>query len=113
MQPSFIRGSAAACSRSTEEPPHHCPVVQLSRSSPAAIHNVGADTSSALIVGLTELLEFQRPGREHKTDQVAVDGLGAGLLGLAPSEVGFIVEAEKAGLGVSDWKSLKHEDIPA
>ncbi len=46
-------------------------------------------------------------------DQVAVDALGAGLLGLAPSEVGFIVEAEKAGLGVSDWKSLKHEDIPA
>lgn len=46
-------------------------------------------------------------------DQVAIDAFGAELLGLTPSEVGFIVEAEKAGLGVSDWKSLKYEEIGA
>jgi uncharacterized protein (DUF362 family) len=46
-------------------------------------------------------------------DQVAIDAFGAELLGLAPADVGFIVEAEKAGLGSPDWKSLKYEDIPA
>lgn len=46
-------------------------------------------------------------------DQVAIDAFGAELLGLAPSEVGFIVEGEKAGLGTSDYRSLKLEDLPA
>jgi uncharacterized protein (DUF362 family) len=46
-------------------------------------------------------------------DQVAIDALGAELLGLNPEDVGFIVEAEKAGLGTSKWKTLKYEDIPA
>lgn len=46
------------------------------------------------------------------TDEVALDAFGARLLGLDPSEVGFIVEAEKQGLGTSDWKSLKYVDIP-
>ena len=45
-------------------------------------------------------------------DQVAIDAFGAELLGLMPSDVGFIVEAEKVGLGVANWKSLRYEDIP-
>jgi len=46
-------------------------------------------------------------------DPVAIDALGAELLGLAPEDVGYIVEAEKAGLGTSKWKTLKYEDVPA
>jgi uncharacterized protein (DUF362 family) len=45
------------------------------------------------------------------TDEVALDSFGAGLLGLAPADVGFIVEGVKAGLGTSDWKSLKTVEL--
>jgi len=44
-------------------------------------------------------------------DPVALDAFGASLLGLAPAEVAFIVEAEKAGLGRSDWRSLKTSEV--
>jgi uncharacterized protein (DUF362 family) len=40
-------------------------------------------------------------------DEVALDAFGASLLGLKPEAVGFIIEAEKLGLGRSDYKSLK------
>jgi uncharacterized protein (DUF362 family) len=45
------------------------------------------------------------------TDEVALDAFGAGLLGLAPGDVGFIVEGMKAGLGTSQWQSLKHVEL--
>ena len=35
------------------------------------------------------------------TDPVAVDACGAGLFGLEPGDVGYIIESEKAGLGSS------------
>jgi uncharacterized protein (DUF362 family) len=41
------------------------------------------------------------------TDEVALDAFGASLLGLEPSDVGFVVEGEKAGLGQLDYKKLK------
>jgi uncharacterized protein (DUF362 family) len=40
-------------------------------------------------------------------DEVALDAFGASLLGLEPSDVGFVVEGEKAGLGLLDYKTLK------
>jgi len=45
-------------------------------------------------------------------DEVALDAFGAELLGADRSEVGFIAEGEKAGLGVSDYRSLKLVEIP-
>jgi uncharacterized protein (DUF362 family) len=45
------------------------------------------------------------------TDEVALDAFGAGLLGLSPVDLGFIVEGMKAGLGRLDWKSLKTEEL--
>ena len=41
------------------------------------------------------------------TDEVALDAFGATLLGLEPSNVGFIIEGMKAGLGTPRWQSLK------
>lgn len=40
-------------------------------------------------------------------DQVAIDAFGATLFELDPLEIGHIVEAEKRGLGTSDYASLK------
>jgi uncharacterized protein (DUF362 family) len=45
------------------------------------------------------------------SDEVALDAFGAGLLGLSPTSLGFIVEAQKAGLGTSEWRSLKTEEL--
>jgi uncharacterized protein (DUF362 family) len=45
------------------------------------------------------------------TDEVALDAFGAGLLGLSPADVGFIVEGTKAGLGNMNWRSLKTEEM--
>ena len=45
------------------------------------------------------------------TDEVALDAFGAGLLGLNPSDLGFIVEGEKAGLGTPQWQSLKTVEL--
>ncbi|MGD0838246.1 MAG: DUF362 domain-containing protein [Polyangia bacterium] len=45
------------------------------------------------------------------TDEVALDAFGAGLLGLSPNDVGFIVEGMKAGLGTMDWRRLKVEEL--
>jgi uncharacterized protein (DUF362 family) len=45
------------------------------------------------------------------TDEVALDAFGAGLLGLSPTDVGFIVEGMKAGLGTMNWRSLKTEEL--
>jgi uncharacterized protein (DUF362 family) len=47
------------------------------------------------------------------TDQVAVDALGATLIGAKPSDVGYIVEAQARGLGKMDFESLapKRVDI--
>jgi uncharacterized protein (DUF362 family) len=47
------------------------------------------------------------------TDEVALDAFGAGLLGLAPGEVGFIVEGMKAGLGTLEWRSKKLVELGA
>jgi len=41
------------------------------------------------------------------TDEIAIDSYGAGLMNLNASDLGFIVQGEKAGLGRADWKSLK------
>ena len=40
-------------------------------------------------------------------DEVALDAFGASLLELDPSDVGFLAEGAKAGLGRVDYKSLK------
>jgi len=45
------------------------------------------------------------------TDEVALDAFGAGLLGLNPSDVGFIIEGMKAGLGTPQWQSLKTVEL--
>jgi uncharacterized protein (DUF362 family) len=45
------------------------------------------------------------------TDEVALDAFGAGLLGLSPADVGFIVEGTRAGLGNMNWRSLKTEEL--
>ncbi len=45
------------------------------------------------------------------TDEVALDAFGAGLLGLSPSDVGFVVEGMKAGLGTMNWRGLKTEEM--
>jgi len=45
------------------------------------------------------------------TDEVALDAFGAGLLGLSPQDVGFVVEGMKAGLGTMNWRSLKTEEM--
>ena len=45
------------------------------------------------------------------TDEVALDAFGAGLLGLAPNDLGFIVEGMKAGLGTPQWQSLKTVEL--
>jgi uncharacterized protein (DUF362 family) len=45
------------------------------------------------------------------TDEVALDAFGATLLGLSPGELGFIVEGMKAGLGTSQWQSLKTVEL--
>jgi len=39
-------------------------------------------------------------------DPVAVDAYGASLFGYAPDQIGFISNAQKAGLGTADWRSL-------
>lgn len=44
-------------------------------------------------------------------DEVALDALGASLLGFAPEEVGSIALGERAGLGRADWRALKVEEI--
>ncbi|MBI5480728.1 MAG: DUF362 domain-containing protein [Deltaproteobacteria bacterium] len=45
------------------------------------------------------------------TDEVALDAFGVTLLGLKAADVSFIAEAEKAGLGKADWKSLKLVEV--
>jgi len=44
------------------------------------------------------------------TDPVALDAWGAGLLGLDPRRLGFIVEAERLGLGIGDPSRLRELD---
>jgi uncharacterized protein (DUF362 family) len=39
-------------------------------------------------------------------DPVAVDACGASMFGYGPTQIGFIANAEKAGLGTADWHSL-------
>jgi uncharacterized protein (DUF362 family) len=39
-------------------------------------------------------------------DRVAVDAYGAHMFGLGPEQVGFVTNAEAAGLGTADWQSL-------
>jgi uncharacterized protein (DUF362 family) len=45
------------------------------------------------------------------TDVVAADSYATGLFGLRPEDVGSIVEATKAGLGVSDLNNLRIEEL--
>jgi len=44
-------------------------------------------------------------------DQVAVDALGATLLGYKPASIGYIAEGNARGLGVIDFKSLAPKQI--
>ncbi|MCB2226020.1 MAG: DUF362 domain-containing protein [Desulfarculaceae bacterium] len=41
------------------------------------------------------------------TDQVAVDSVAVGLLGLSPSQVAWLGLAQKAGVGTTDYQALK------
>jgi uncharacterized protein (DUF362 family) len=45
------------------------------------------------------------------TDVVAADSYATGLFGLRPEDVGSIVEATKAGFGVSDLNNLRIEEL--
>jgi uncharacterized protein (DUF362 family) len=45
------------------------------------------------------------------TDEVALDAFGVTLLGLKAADVPFVGEAEKAGLGKADYKSLKLVEV--
>ncbi|MFH1809476.1 MAG: DUF362 domain-containing protein [Pseudomonadota bacterium] len=40
-------------------------------------------------------------------DEVALDAWGAGVLGLDPAQLAFVVEAARRGLGTEDWRSLQ------
>jgi uncharacterized protein (DUF362 family) len=40
-------------------------------------------------------------------DQIAADSFGASLLGLKPDELPYLINAEKLGLGTTDYQSLK------
>ena len=40
------------------------------------------------------------------TDQVAIDALGATILGITPDQIGYIAEAAARGLGTMDYNSL-------
>jgi uncharacterized protein (DUF362 family) len=40
------------------------------------------------------------------SDPVAVDAFGAGLLGLAPADLPYLVRAAKAGAGSTGWRTL-------
>ncbi len=44
-------------------------------------------------------------------DPVAIDAFGAGLLDLAPSDVGYIVMGEHAGLGTADLSRIKMVEV--
>jgi uncharacterized protein (DUF362 family) len=44
-------------------------------------------------------------------DQVAVDSLGASLLGQDPESIGYIAEAARRGLGELDYKSLEPTEL--
>jgi uncharacterized protein (DUF362 family) len=44
-------------------------------------------------------------------DIVALDAWGAEVLGMKPADLGSMVAAEKAGLGTSDYRSLKPKEI--
>lgn len=41
------------------------------------------------------------------TDQVAVDSFGAGFLNLKPADLPYLTQAQDAGLGTTDYQSLK------
>ncbi len=45
------------------------------------------------------------------TDVVAADSYATGLFGLRPEDVGYIVEATKAGFGISDLNNLRIEEL--
>ncbi len=45
------------------------------------------------------------------TDEVAVDAAGAGLLGRAPADLPYLLAAEAAGLGRTDWRALKVAEV--
>jgi uncharacterized protein (DUF362 family) len=45
------------------------------------------------------------------TDPVAVDTLGAGLLGKGPDDLPYLALAEKAGVGTVDFRSLKYVEV--
>jgi uncharacterized protein (DUF362 family) len=45
------------------------------------------------------------------TDPVAVDTLGAGLLGKRPDDLPYLALAEKAGVGTMDYRSLKYVEV--
>jgi len=40
-------------------------------------------------------------------DPVAVDAYGAHMFGYGPSDIGFVANAARAGLGTADWRSLR------
>jgi uncharacterized protein (DUF362 family) len=40
-------------------------------------------------------------------DMVAVDTIGAELLGLKPADLPYLAKAEKAGAGTTDYESLR------
>ncbi|MBN2361237.1 MAG: DUF362 domain-containing protein [Deltaproteobacteria bacterium] len=44
-------------------------------------------------------------------DEVALDAWGCTLLGLVPTDVGFVAEAQRRGLGRADFRSLRVEEI--
>lgn len=45
------------------------------------------------------------------TDVVAADSYATGFFGMKPSDLDYVVEASKAGLGVSDLSSLRIEEL--
>ena len=44
-------------------------------------------------------------------DEVAIDSVGATLLGRAAADLPFLAAGEAAGLGRTDWRSLKHVEV--
>ena len=47
------------------------------------------------------------------TDPVAVDTLGAALLGKTPADLPYLLMAQKAGVGTTDYRSLKPVEMNA
>jgi uncharacterized protein (DUF362 family) len=76
-----------------------------------------------VIMDATNILLDHGPGGPGKVanpgqviigvDPVAIDAYACGLFGMAPTSIGYIVQAQELGVGTSDFKSLGVREVSA